>query len=177
MNIRSRLHPRARLTVVLAASSLAITALAGCSANSAGTGYAPPTAGNASTSAPPPAAASAGLATASTSLGTVVVDGNGMTVYEFSKDAVGATSSACTGGCASTWPAVESSSAVPDITGLTGTVGTITGTDGKLQVTLNGLPLYRYSGDSAAGDVKGQGIGGVWYAVGADGNKISAYSK
>ncbi|MFC5501901.1 hypothetical protein ACFPJ4_06560 [Lysinimonas soli] len=177
MNIRSRFGSPARLIVVLSTSSLCLLGLAACSMTSGGTGYAPATTGSAASATPAPAASSAALATASTSLGTVVVDGNGMTVYQYGKDAAGATSSACTGGCATNWPAVESASASPTVTGITGKVGTITGTDGKLQVTLNGLPLYRYAGDSAAGDVNGQGIGHLWYAVAPDGNKISGYSK
>ena len=175
MIIRSSARSGARLAIVLAAGSLALAGLAGCSTTSGGTGYGAATSPSASASAP--AATSAALATASTKLGTVVVDGNGKTVYVFDKDSVGATSSACTGGCASTWPAVETTSAMPDVTGITGKIGTITGTEGKLQVTLNGLPLYTYSADSAAGDVRGQGVGGIWWAIGADGNKITGYSK
>jgi predicted lipoprotein with Yx(FWY)xxD motif len=163
MNIRTR------VTVAVMASSFALAALAGCAATS-GTGSSP-AAGGSSTAAEP--AAASALATATTSLGSVVVDGTGMTVYVFDKDTKGATSSACAGGCAATWPAVETDSATPSVTGVTGTVGTITGTDGKLQVTLDGLPLYTFASDSAAGDVKGQGVGGIWWVVAPDGSKIS----
>jgi predicted lipoprotein with Yx(FWY)xxD motif len=52
-------------------------------------------------------------------------------------------------------------------------VGTITRDDGTKQVTLNGHPLYTYSGDSAAGDVAGQGVGGGWWVVGPDGAKMA----
>jgi predicted lipoprotein with Yx(FWY)xxD motif len=82
--------------------------------------------------------------------------------------------SACAGQCIAQWPAVVADSSTPKVDGVTGKVGTITGTDGKLQVTVNGLPLYTFAGDSSAGDVTGQGVGGIWWAVGADGNKISS---
>jgi predicted lipoprotein with Yx(FWY)xxD motif len=163
---------RTRVTVAVMASSFTLAALAGCAATSdTGSSTAGPPA-DSSSSAAAPAAASA-LSTASTSLGTVVVDGTGLTVYVFDKDTKGAASSACTGGCATTWPAVETDSATPSVTGVTGTVGTITGTDGKLQVTLDGLPLYTFASDTAAGDVKGQGVGGIWWVVAPDGSKIA----
>lgn len=112
-----------------------------------------------------------GIATASTSLGTVVVDGKGMTAYFYDQDVKGSGKSTCTGGCASAWPAIESDAATPAVSGVTGTVGTITGVDGKLQVTVDGRPIYTYAADTKAGDVTGQGVGGVWYAVNPDGSE------
>ncbi len=112
-----------------------------------------------------------GIATASTSLGTVVVDGKGMTAYFYDQDVKGSGKSTCTGGCASAWPAIESDAATPSVSGVTGTVGTITGVDGKLQVTVDGRPIYTYAADTKAGDVTGQGVGGVWYAVNPDGSE------
>jgi len=112
-----------------------------------------------------------GIATASTSLGTVVVDGKGMTAYFYDQDVKGSGKSTCTGGCAAAWPAIESDAAAPSVSGVTGTVGTITGVDGKLQVTVDGRPIYTYAADSKAGDVTGQGVGGVWYAVNPDGSE------
>ncbi|MGN8050436.1 COG4315 family predicted lipoprotein [Curtobacterium sp. 22159] len=112
-----------------------------------------------------------GIATASTSLGTVVVDGKGMTAYFYDEDVKGSGRSTCTGGCAAAWPAIESDAPKPTVSGVTGTVGTITGVDGKLQVTVDGRPVYTYAGDSKAGDVTGQGVGGVWYAVDPDGSE------
>jgi predicted lipoprotein with Yx(FWY)xxD motif len=115
----------------------------------------------------------AALRTASTSLGTVVVDGAGMTVYEFDKDTKGSGTSACSGGCLKLWPAVPASG-TPTLTGVSGTVGTITRDDGTTQVTLNGHPLYTYANDAKAGDVTGQGVGGIWWVVGPDGSEMTA---
>ncbi len=99
-------------------------------------------------------------------LGKIVVDGAGFTVYTWDRD-TGPTST-CTGGCAGTWPAVL----VPDGTptpipaeGVTGTLATSARPDGGNQLTLDGKPLYRYAADSAPGDAKGDGVGGVWHVV------------
>ena len=115
-----------------------------------------------------PAAGSTLLATAVGSHGTLIVAGsNGMTVYQFGKDVAGSGTSACTGGCITKWPAltVPAGTTPTAGTGATGTIGTIarTDTNGALQVTYNGLPLYFFSGDKAAGDSNGIYTG--WSAV------------
>lgn len=101
-----------------------------------------------------------------------MVDGAGMTVYEFDSDTQGGDSSTCTGQCATNWPAVPGSDA-PGLDGITGAVGTITGIDGKPQLTLNGWPLYYYAGDSNPGDTAGQGVGGVWWVLTPAGELIT----
>jgi predicted lipoprotein with Yx(FWY)xxD motif len=163
---------------VFAAAAVAVFALAGCSSGGSGAGmYGSSTSGSPSGSGSSAAAGStsaAALATGNTSLGTVVVDGRGLTVYVFDKDTQNSGASSCSGACAAQWPAVETTVAKPAVTGVTGTVGTITGVDGKKQVTLDGRPLYTYAGDSSAGDVTGQGVGGIWWAVSPDGMKIAA---
>ncbi|HEX5728842.1 hypothetical protein [Microbacterium sp.] len=160
----------------LAASAAAfalLLALAGCTAGS------PPA--DVETSAPPaaeestpaPDAADALLRTADSSLGEIVVDGEGMTVYMFDNDTQGATSSSCSGQCAANWPALTTDSESPTVEGVTGEVGTITGIDGALQVTLNGWPLYYFAGDAAAGDVNGQGVNEVWWVLTPAGERMA----
>jgi predicted lipoprotein with Yx(FWY)xxD motif len=100
-----------------------------------------------------------------------VVDGTGRTVYVFDQDVPGATTSACTGACASLWHAVPAGSPTP--AGLTGAVGSIRGTDGGQQATLAGHPLYTYAGDSAAGQTSGQGVMGIWWVVDPAGQEIT----
>ncbi|MFC4140458.1 MULTISPECIES: hypothetical protein [unclassified Microbacterium] len=112
------------------------------------------------------------LGVASTSLGDVVVTGDGMTAYMYDKDTQGADTSACTGECLAKWPPILSDGATPKVDGVTGEVGTIDTPDGKHQVTLDGWPLYTFAGDSAAGDVNGQGVGGIWWVLKADGTLI-----
>jgi predicted lipoprotein with Yx(FWY)xxD motif len=103
------------------------------------------------------------------SVGSYLADANGLTLYVFSGDTANAGTSACNGGCSGPWPpaaAPSDSPAAPD--GLMGVLGTITRQDGSSQLTYNGMPLYRFSADSSAGQVKGQGItafGGTWTAA------------
>ena len=96
-----------------------------------------------------------------------------MTVYQFDNDMQGGTSSSCSGQCATLWPAVPGGTQPPQLDGVTGTVGTITGTDGQPQLTLNGWPLYYYQGDTAAGDTKGQGVGGIWWVLTPAGERVT----
>jgi predicted lipoprotein with Yx(FWY)xxD motif len=105
-------------------------------------------------------------------LGTVVTDQGGRTLYLFTNDTTSPPASNCTGSCATAWPPAVVSGAVP-ATGIGGTVGTVTRSDGARQLTLNGNPLYRYAGDSAAGQANGQGIGGSWFAISPQGRKVT----
>jgi predicted lipoprotein with Yx(FWY)xxD motif len=122
-----------------------------------------------STASPTPAAAGAEVATADVGdLGTVLVDGNGMTLYLFESDT--GSSSTCTGTCAETWPAlVTAGDATASGKASASMLGTTTRDDGSTQVTYDGHPLYLYSGDTAPGEANGQDVGDVWYAVTAQG--------
>jgi predicted lipoprotein with Yx(FWY)xxD motif len=110
---------------------------------------------------------------AETSLGEALVDSEGMTLYAFTQDADGTPT--CTGDCASTWPAllVEGEPTIGDPLDLA-TFSTVDGAEGGTQLVAGDWPLYRFSGDSAPGDVNGQGSGGVWFAVAPDGTLIDA---
>lgn len=166
-----------RIAALAAGAAAALLALAACSSGGgAGTGYSAPTSGSSSTSSSAPSSSGAVLKTGSTTLGTVVVDGRGLTAYVFDKDTPNSGKSICSGACAGQWPAIEAGSDHPTVTGVTGTVGTITGIDGKKQVTLNGRPLYTFAQDTSAGDVTGQGFAGIWWVVGPDGTKIMSSS-
>jgi predicted lipoprotein with Yx(FWY)xxD motif len=159
------------LLAVLAAGTLGLAACgSGGGYGSSGSSSSTSQAGSSASS---PAASGAALKTASTSLGTVVVDSSGRTVYYFEKDTAGSGKSACTGGCAGLWPAVKVSQATPAVSGVSGKVGTITRDDGTKQITLNGHPLYIYSGDAKAGDVAGQGFMGIWWVVGPNGEEMT----
>lgn len=162
----------ARTAAGALAAALALL-LVGCSSpagQSSGDGYGMP---SETPSATAEASADAALTTADSSLGEIVVDGEGMTVYVFDKDTQGAAASACAGECIANWPAVVADSDEPVVEGVTGEVGTIGAADGSKQLTLDGWPLYTFAGDSAAGDVNGQGVNGVWWVVGPDGTKIA----
>jgi len=163
-----------RTAGLLAALALGILGLAACGSGGSYGGSGSTTSKPAASSSSSSAAGAVALKTASTKLGTVVVDGAGKTVYVFDKDTKGSGKSVCTGGCAGLWPAVKATGGTPTATGVMGTVGTITRDDGTKQVTLDGRPLYTYSGDAAAGDVAGQGFMGIWWVVGPDGAVMSS---
>jgi predicted lipoprotein with Yx(FWY)xxD motif len=104
-------------------------------------------------------------------MGQVVVDDEGFVLYRFDRDAPNPPVSNCTDACAQKWPPVTLEDGAK-LTGLDSTkVGSITRPDGVEQVTLGNWALYRYSGDTKAGGWKGQNVGGVWFAVAADGKK------
>jgi predicted lipoprotein with Yx(FWY)xxD motif len=118
-----------------------------------------------------PATATPTVALRDTPLGKVLVDGNGRTLYL--RDSDTATQVTCTGACATIWPPVISSGSPQAAPGLDSSkLGTVTGANG-VQVTYNGHPLYLFAQDSAAGDTKGQGVGGVWWVISADGQKAA----
>jgi predicted lipoprotein with Yx(FWY)xxD motif len=162
----------------LAALALALSACASSSsssstpATSAPATSAPATSAAAAAASSAPASSPSGSALKMTTInGTAVVtDSKGMTLYWFAPDT--STSSKCTGSCATYWPPVAGP--VVAGTGVTGTLGTITRPDGTIQVTYDGHPLYTYAGDSAAGQVKGNGLnvsGGLWWEMTVSGAK------
>jgi predicted lipoprotein with Yx(FWY)xxD motif len=111
------------------------------------------------------------VTTGDTDLGTVLTTADGLTLYGFTDDTDG--TSTCTGDCAQTWPPllVEEDFVVGD--GLDATVFTTTERDdGSLQLVAGDWPLYTFAGDQAPGDVNGQGVGDVWFAVTPDGQLI-----
>ena len=105
-------------------------------------------------------------------LGPILTDDHGMTLYSFAIDTPGVSN--CDGDCASVWPPFSPpSGSLTAPSGVTGTLGVITRADGTQQVTYNGMPLYFYVTDKNPGDTKGQGIqppaptayGGAWNVV------------
>jgi predicted lipoprotein with Yx(FWY)xxD motif len=154
----------AALTVLVVAA-----ALAGCGS---GSGYGGGSSSNSSSNASAPPSKAGAVATKSTDLGTVVVDSNGRTLYMFAPDS--ATHSACNGACAKEWPPAAAGSSKPSASGgvTAAKLTTIKRSDGSKQLVYAGHPLYTFSGDSAAGDTKGQGVnafGGMWNAVDTSG--------
>jgi predicted lipoprotein with Yx(FWY)xxD motif len=152
----------------LAAVALALSACASSASSSSSTpATTAPAAGGSS------AASSAGGTTVNmtTINGTAVLtNSSGKTLYWFAPDT--STTSKCTGSCATYWPPVTGP--VTAGSGVTGTLGTITRSDGTMQATYDGHPLYTYVGDTAAGQAKGNGLnlsGGLWYEMTVSGAK------
>lgn len=98
------------------------------------------------------------------SLGSFLVDQNGVTLYLYQKDTNGA--STCFSGCLALWPALlTNGTPMANDPAITGQLGVTTRPDGSQQVTYNGAPLYYFVKDKAAGDTTGQGVGSVWFVV------------
>jgi predicted lipoprotein with Yx(FWY)xxD motif len=154
---------------------LSSVALAACGSGG-GTAQSPPYRGSASTASQQsmPQTTSGKVSTARTSLGTVLVDSHGRTLYLFKADK--GTESACSGACASAWPPLRVIGKPTVGDGATASkLGTTQRSDGKPEVTYNGHPLYTYIGDSKPGDVNGQGLtafGGAWFALSPSGSSV-----
>ncbi|HLC29168.1 MAG TPA: LPXTG cell wall anchor domain-containing protein [Dehalococcoidia bacterium] len=101
-------------------------------------------------------------------LGNILADGDGRTLYLYTKDE--RNKSNCSGACLRAWPAlltVEAPQAGPGVAG--NRLATITRDDGTKQVAYNGWPLYYFASDATPGETKGQDVGGVWFVVHAAG--------
>ena len=164
---------------ILGAAGLAALALAlsACGSSASSSSSAPATSAPA-TSAPaagassaPASSASGGTVSMTTIKGVAVLtNSSGKTLYWFAPDT--STTSKCTGSCATYWPPVTGP--VTAGSGVTGTLSTITRSDGTTQATYDGHPLYTYVGDTAAGQNKGNGLnlsGGLWYEMTVSGAK------
>jgi predicted lipoprotein with Yx(FWY)xxD motif len=104
----------------------------------------------------------------------MLTDGEGKTVYYWEHDT--GTSSTCSGACAGAWPPVLTTGAPVAGSGIQASlVATTTRSDGKVQVTYNGHPLYYFAGDSKSGDINGEdsnSFGAKWYILNPAGKKI-----
>ncbi len=157
----------------LAAVVLAVAACA--SSSSSSSSAAAPSSSPAAAAASSSSASSAGTTVLSRTInGTAVLtNSKGFTLYWFGPDT--STTSKCTGSCATYWPPVTGP--VTAGPGVTGTLGVITRSDGTMQATYDGHPLYTYAGDSAPGQDKGNGLnlsGGVWHAATVSGAMLAA---
>lgn len=134
------------------------------------------TSGSAAPASSAPAASSAGmLKTAKIGGATVLTNVKGFTLYWFAPDT--STTSKCNGSCATFWPPMKGPATAG--AGVTGKLATIKRSDGSVQATYNGHPLYTYKGDTAPGQAKGNGLniqGGLWHEVTVSGAAAPAPS-
>ena len=121
------------------------------------------------------APAGVGVTISQSSLGPILTDRSGRTLYAFTNDKNG--SSSCSGQCIASWPALVSGKAVSAGSGTQKSLlGETKRAEGSLQATYGAWPLYYYAGDTNPGDVDGQGVDSVWYVIGADGKLIKRAS-
>jgi predicted lipoprotein with Yx(FWY)xxD motif len=160
-----------RRLVALAAVGIVAAALIAISASGGGSKQTAAASGPSASGEQP-----APIALRRTSLGSIVVDSVGRTLYLFEADKAGM--SACTGGCAAIWPplmATRTPHAGPGVQAAK--LGTVARSGGGRQVSYNGHPLYTYAGDAKAGDTTGQALdqfGAKWYVVNSGGDKIDS---
>ena len=153
-----------------------VLALAACGSSSSSSSSPAAQSSTPAAAAGSPAAASGNMVLSRTINGTTVLtNAKGFTLYSFAPDTP--TTSNCNGSCATYWPPV-----VGPVTagpGVTGTLGTITRSNGTIQATYDGHPLYTYVADTAPGQDKGNGLnlsGGVWHDVTVSGGAAPAAS-
>jgi len=157
-----------RLLILSAVLPVTALVVAGCGSSNSSSGST-----SASTTTPAPTSRSATVDLRTTSLGRVLVDSSGRTLYLFEKDK--GPRSTCSGACASAWPPVTTTGAPTAGMGVAAAqLKTTMGPEGK-QVLYAGHPLYTYVGDSGPGQTTGEGLnqfGAEWYVLGANGGKI-----
>jgi predicted lipoprotein with Yx(FWY)xxD motif len=157
-----------------AASASAMTSESPSASASAMTSESPSASASAMTSDTPSASAAAGPAkvmTAKSKLGTIVVDGQGRTLYALTKDP--ANKSTCYDQCAAAWPPLTTNGPVQPGKGVdAGDFTTFKRTDGSEQVSFYSHPLYHFASDSAPGETNGEGVAGVWFVVAPNGQPI-----
>ncbi|MEU9605268.1 hypothetical protein [Streptomyces sp. NPDC048057] len=159
-------------TAAAAAATLALLTLTACGGSdelpSSSEGK-----GNGATGVPAPAklAGSSSVQVADSSLGRILVDDRGRTLYGFTKDKPGASS--CDADCIAVWPALTTARDVAAGPGIQPSLLKETKLEeGAEQAVYGDWPLYYYVGDTAAGDVNGQGLDGEWFAIAADGKLV-----
>lgn len=167
-------------TFTFGAGVAAALVLAACGSSSGGSSL---SSGSGGSGTPAPAggggAAAATVTMHTTSLGSVLADPSGKTLYLLSSDTP--TSTTCTGSCLTLWmPLAAPSSGAPHAgSGVTATLGVFTRPDGTKQVTAGNHLVYTYAGDSGPGSTSGQGIksfGGTWAVLDASGSVFTGSS-
>ncbi|HEY3712892.1 MAG TPA: hypothetical protein VGL39_00090 [Jatrophihabitantaceae bacterium] len=136
----------------------------------------PASSASSGSSAPAAGSAAATVDVHSSNGQSFLTDSSGRSLYLWVPDT--STKSTCSGGCATAWPPLTTTGAPTAGTGATASdLGTITRSDGTKQVTYGGHPLYRFAGDSAAGQTNGEGsngFGAPWYLVAPSGQQVTS---
>ena len=174
-------HRRGPLRNWLLAGGLALVTaatVAACGSSSSSTA-----AGSPASSAPAGASSAASATISAKSVpgvGTVLVNGQGQTLYMLTSEKGGKITCTAANGCIQAWPEtlLTSGATVAAGSGVQSSLlGTVKDAGGNLEVTYNHWPLYTFSGDSGPGVAKGQGLtsfGGTWYVLSGSGNPVTS---
>ena len=153
-------------------------AIAACGSSSSSSAASSP--GGALASASPAAAVTVSAKTVP-GVGTVLVNGQGQTLYLLTSEQGGKITCTDSNGCTTLWPEIALGHGMTAATAGSGArsslLGTVRDASGHLEVTYNGWPLYTFAGDSGPGVAKGQGLtsfGGTWYVLNASGSPVTA---
>ena len=169
--------PASMFTVRLLGAAATLMLVAACASNtnasSVSTGSVTPGAGSSGTTS----ASTGAVGVTATSLGPVLVDSKGFTVYMLTADTKD--HSTCSAQCLQKWPLVPApaGSDVSQVPGVSAALATTKATSGALMLTAGGWPLYTFVKDTAPGQVAGEGVnafGGTWYAVSPSGAPVMA---
>jgi len=168
----SRIRP-----VTIAISAAALVVMTACGGGTT-TPSATPSATAPATSSSPSASQAAPTGPAAikvspSKFGNVLTDSRGFALYKFDPDTAGISTCYEVNDCATKWPPLLTVGPPTAEAGVNAAMlDTTPRTGGATQVKYNNIPLYFFARDAAAGDVNGQGVGGVWWLVGADGEPI-----
>ena len=179
MSISSnRLHRPAGRRLLLAGLTVgAVAAVAACGSSSSST------ASSSSSGVPAGASSAAGTISAKNvpGVGTVLVNGQGQTLYLLTSEKGGKITCTAANGCTKAWPETMLTSGMSGAAAGGGVqsmlLGTVKDASGNVEVTYNHWPLYTFSGDSGPGVAKGQGLasfGGTWYVLNTAGNPVTS---
>jgi predicted lipoprotein with Yx(FWY)xxD motif len=175
-------HRRGALTSWLLAGTLALgtaATVAACSSSSSGTAAGSP--GSSTPSGASSAASATISATSVPGVGTVLVNGQGQTLYMLTSEKGGKITCTQANGCTQAWPETLLTNGATTAKAGSGVqsslLGTVKDASGNLEVTYNHWPLYTFSGDSGPGVAKGQALtsfGGTWYVLNGSGNPVTS---
>ena len=186
ITVRSRLRPSAHRLLggsLLLGAAITVAACGASGATASGSGSSP-SSGTASSAGSSPSSAVTVSAKSVPGVGTVLVNGQGQTLYLLTSEKGGKITCTGSNGCTKIWPEIalpQGTTAAKAGSGvISSLLGTVKDAGGNLEVTYNGWPLYTYAADSGPGVAPGQGIatfGGTWYVLNASGDPVTGKSQ
>jgi predicted lipoprotein with Yx(FWY)xxD motif len=183
ITIRPHLRPSAHRLLggsLLLGAAITVAACGSSAATGSGSGSSP---GASSTGSAATSSSAVSLSAKNVSgVGTVLVDGQGKTLYLLTSEKGGKVTCTASTGCTKFWPEITLPKGTTAATAGTGVqsslLGTVKDASGNLEVTYNGWPVYTFVGDSGPGVAHGQGqtsFGGTWYALNASGDPVTGH--